>query len=283
MKKILLLFVVLIFSLNCFAKSSINIFSKSDARENYTKEQTQALFNQIDTQMTISEIASTLDISPLLFLRTFSLEQDEINELTLFDKKIPLDAVYQMFYLEIFRFNDFSIIEDICQVRAIPINQFSKKINQLKGKDLTIKGQTLRSLTLETLDIQDLILSYKDSEINFVSMLVILGISLVFIVLFSTSIIIKNFSIFSGGKKKKTLDELKPSIVNNEKKVHEIVVDMEEELEIVAAIMAIHKMKIDTITDHKINLTWRRANINMWGASAKIETSSHRYNILKTR
>ena len=52
---------------------------------------------------------------------------------------------------------------------------------------------------------------------------------------------------------------------------------------IVAVVAAIHKFKMEKMDEHNILLTYRRANINMWHASGKVDLPTIKYNTMRRR
>jgi Na+-transporting methylmalonyl-CoA/oxaloacetate decarboxylase gamma subunit len=229
--------------------------------------------------MSIREVADTLNISLSDFKQEFlPLDSDpNVDNRTLRSLNIPLDDVYQYYSTLKYGFNDNARLADVSAILEIPFAKMVGYLN-LDPRNKALRDMTIRDLSRETLDFYILKEKFEGEKYEFSSYLTVMGMSVVFIALIITSLVITQIVSFA----RKTV-ETKPAVKTI---VGKIMTNKIENLQcnaIIAVIAAIHKHRMDTVTEHKIMLTYRRANVNMWHASGKVDLPTIKYNTLRRR
>lgn len=207
-----------------------------------------------------------------------NLRDASINRKSLKSLGINVNNVYQFYNLHTFGYDDSYSLESICLLKNIPFKKMSEYLN-LDPQDVNNRSRTLRDLGVEALDIEDMEKRFKDERIDFSSTLTVLGMSVVFVSLILTSLLISQLVHLNRKNEKK---ESKPTHISSP--VGTITTKYPENLSsdaVVAVIAAIHKHKQETDEENRIMLTWRRANISMWHASGKVEMPNSVFKAIK--
>ena len=265
MKKFLLLI--------CFIFICLNLFTE----EMVFLKRLQSKF-QLNDELTIKEICESLNLEISSFYKEFKISDEITDRVSIKSQGIVLDDVYQYFIRTI-------KIDDICKSLDMPINQIASRTDKIDFSEKSFKNYTLSDVGLDIDDIETMLKDFEKNKLNFISILVILGISITFVALLITCIVINQLAHLSKiddksdliSEKKKTDNSI--AITQIKKEQSEVL----DELSIAAVIATIHRVKMDTVQESKILLTWRRANINMWRATGKTETPSQKFQLLKKR
>jgi Na+-transporting methylmalonyl-CoA/oxaloacetate decarboxylase gamma subunit len=231
-------------------------------------------------EMSISSVCDSLGFALSDFETRFQLRLDDpdLDRFTLAEHDVSLDDVYQYFtYLE-YGFDDFTTLGEVALIIKVPLNELVKylRLNPLNDNS----GVTIREARAEALDILDIMDNFNENTLEFLSTIILLGMGVVFVALIVTSVIISQSAFFS----KKTEIMEKPAVAQTAVgEISTVSADYLREDDIAAVIAVIHKLKMDHVSETKIMLTWKRANVTMWRASGKIEMPTSKYNIMKRR
>lgn len=268
-------FIFTVASLLCF----FTLFATSEQRMLYSPKLQEKY--AINDNMSIQTIAETLNL-PVESLKAnfqLNLRDPKIDSISLKSHGISIDNVFQFYNIEKHGYNDFTKIDDVCLMLQIPFKKMAEFL-EIDPQDNLNRARTIRDLGKETLEIVALEKRFHDQILDFSSTLTVLGMSVVFISLILTSLLISQ--LVHLGKHKKT--ESKPVSISTS--VGTVSTEKVENLSsdaIVAVIAAIHKLKMETAKENKIILTWRRANISMWQASGKVKMPNNQFSLLKNR
>ena len=270
MNKILLLLICSLICLNTVAQefSENTIYIPPKIHEQFS----------LEPNMTIPDIAEILDIEPQRIFEYFRLNQRDsrINELSITNQNITLDDIYQLYNLDKYKFNDYSSLHEVSLLMNIPYKTIADYLG-LEPQDAANRARPIRDFGLESIDMFEYEQRFQDEVLDFVSIIIVLGMIVVISALAMVAVVVSNLLIFD---KKKTPQKVKIKTpigtISTENTEHISLQDA-----VAAVTAAIHKFKTDIATDHKILLTYRRLDVSMWQASSKIEAPNRQYNMIK--
>ena len=237
----------------------------------------------LDTSMTVQEVAETLNITTDRFKEFFQLNPRDarVDTSTILSHNIFIDDIYQLYCMDRYGFNDFSTIFDVSRILGIPYKKLAVYIH-IDQQDVNNRTRTLRNLGLETLDLLAFEATFKHDTLNYISTVTVIGVTVVFLVLLLIASLVSRLVLLDKkvvtGKKVTNIANMN---ISAPKAASDNFINYEDA--IVAIIAAVHRFKSEIANDHKILLTYSRINVSMWQASGKIETPNKQYNMMKNK
>ena len=234
------------------------------------------LVNAVTPLSTLQEAATALYI-PINELRAHFQITSGDNEQTLATAEINIESVYQFFYTY-HKFNDSTSLVEVCNILQLPYKKIAIYLH-IDPQDDALRTQSISEFGIETLDMIELYHRFNKEMIEYSASMVILAIIVTFLALLLMAFFISKLSL--AGKKK--VEKL-PTVV--ETPIGKVILEDSDTLNsdvIVAVVAAIERYRTEKSKDHRIMLTWRRANVSMWQASSKVYMPNRNYNILKKR
>ena len=236
----------------------------------------ERLKNAINPLSTIQEAATALYIPLDDFRSHFHLTTSD-NGQTLATAGITLESAFQFFYTY-HKFNDSTSLVEVCNILQIPYKKIAFYIG-IDPQDEALRLTSIREFDKETLDLIELHHRFNDEMLEFSSSLVILAIVVTFLALLLMGFAISKLAFASKKSEKKI-----PAVV--ETPIGKVILEDNDTLNsdvIVAVVAAIERYRTEKTKDHRIILTWRRANVSMWQASSKVYMPNQNYILNKKR
>ena len=277
MKNIILLLISLFFIINVISMEDTAIyFDDLDNSVTMVPPKLHELY-ELDGNMSIKLVAETIDI-PLESFKSYfrlNLRDPRIDESSLNNQDINLDAVYQFYSLERYGFNDFSTINEVSEVLSIPYKKLTEYLH-LNPQISANRTRTIRETGRETIDMLQYHERFKQESLNYSSTLTVLGMAVVLIALLLVSVVVSHLNIFES-KKPEKVNVVAPS--EKSTKAAQDFINFEDAVVAIAA--TIHRFKSELATDHKILLTYRRIDVSMWQASGKTEMPNKHFDLIR--
>ena len=230
----------------------------------------------ITENMDLQTATSILEISLDELKHDFKMNPNDpkINKQSLKVLGISPDKIYQYYNLKNFGYDDYTTIEKVCLLKNIPFKKMAEYL-EIDPQEVSNRTKTLKDLGVNAQKINELEKRFDDNILDFSSTLTVLGMSVVFISLILTSLLISQL-VHLNKKKETKVATTSPIGKISTKNIEDLSSDA-----VIAVIAAIHKHKIDTDEQNRIMLTWRRANVSMWQASGKVEMPNSTFRTLK--
>ena len=249
----------------------IYLLTKTNVFAQNTNYETLHEHFNLNENMTIKAVTDTLCISLTAFKDAFTLDKTNhrIDRRSLKQLNIDLENVYQHY--------DSIKLNAQSQHLKMPFKVLAK-ILDVPQKDPKSRELTLGELrqTKGILDFGQIQKDFENNKYEYTGTLIVLGLLVVFFALLMTSLVISKMGVLVHTKKDTKLASVVTPIGRVLAKKENLSPDA-----VIAVIMAIHRHKMQSIADHQIILTWRRANINMWKASTKTDLPTITYNFLR--
>lgn len=188
--------------------------------------------------------------------------------------------------------NEKATLLEIAQEVNIPVKnlklQLTKELNEFKltnpeFEKIQTQDRMWDDLTLEDLQVSptkvvELHNEFIDNKMSYGGSVTLVGVSIVFLSLLLISLIVAQLQRLEKKAPKKEKKATSVKTVNTS--IGKVTGPMEglSANAIVAVITAIHKHKVLVEERMKIEMTFKRTPVNMWGASAKMEMPNSSYN-----
>ncbi|MCK9329759.1 MAG: OadG family protein [Candidatus Cloacimonetes bacterium] len=233
----------------------------------------------ITDNLSLETVAETIGISVEDIKNHFHLSVSDIklNKQSLKTLGISIFNLQQYYYLKNVGYNDYNTLESICLLKNIPIKKMSEYLN-INPQDSSNRSKTLIDLGINVPIFEELEERFDENILDFSSTLTVLGMSVVFLSLIITSLLISQLVHLNKKKDKK---ETKATLTSPIGKISTQYIENLSSDAVIAVIAAIHKHRIDTDEQNRIMLTWRRANVSMWQASGKVQMPNSSFRTLK--
>lgn len=217
---------------------------------------------------TLKEVAKALNVSDIVKWKQYlNVEPDNPNLDNSSLRKLDITR-YRAFLAKQYSdydFTEISTLTEISAVNSVPI----KKLRTLLGLPSLSKsrdGSSLQALGLDIASVDSLIAEFKHDVLPYGLSVTLVGMLVVFIALFITSIIISQ--LIHLNKKPKTED--KRLVIDSRGKLIVAPDHLSNNL-IAAAITALHIYKTSIEERRRLALTFKRTPTNQWRASGVID------------
>ena len=173
-------------------------------------------------------------------------------------------------------FDENTSLVEVCNILEIPYKKVALYLN-INPQDEFLRTQSISYFEKTPLDMLIFEQRFRREMLDFSSALVILAMTVTFVALLLMAFAMSRLAIVG----RKPIQKAPTAI---ETPVGKVVLENNDILNgdvVVAVVAAIERYKAEKSKDHRIMLTWRRANVSMWQASSKVYMPNRNYNLFK--